>query len=113
MIKEKIGKNILKIREEKNVSRADLAEKAKISYNYLSQIEQERKRPTIPVLEKISTALDVPLASLFGEDGFTYWKLQEIITDIGNKYEISSLKTLLSQVVDILNQSTKSINKDE
>ncbi|MEW9501074.1 helix-turn-helix domain-containing protein [Jeotgalibacillus marinus] len=63
-----IGKNIVKIRKEKGLTLSELAEKADVSKSYLSNIERHIKQnPSIQVMEKIATVLDVDLNTLLEE----------------------------------------------
>ena len=50
---------IRKIREEQGYTLSQLAEKAKISISYLSEIERGSKKPTLATLNKITLALNV------------------------------------------------------
>ncbi|RQD76121.1 MAG: helix-turn-helix domain-containing protein [Candidatus Syntrophonatronum acetioxidans] len=53
------GDHIRKLRCERNYSLKELAQKAGISVSYLSEIERDRKKPSLKTLEKISEALNV------------------------------------------------------
>ena len=55
-----IGKTIKVIRKRKGLSQLELATKSEISQTYLSQIEIGQRSPTLEVLTKISSALDIP-----------------------------------------------------
>ncbi len=57
----KIGKAIRKTRRAKDISQKELAEQSNVSQTYLSQIENDRKQPTISKLKDIADKLDVPL----------------------------------------------------
>jgi transcriptional regulator with XRE-family HTH domain len=50
---------IKEVRIEKKVSQTQLAKKAKISQSYLSELESNKKSPTLRQLCKIAEALDV------------------------------------------------------
>ena len=66
-----IGKNINKIRRQKGYTLSDLAKRTGISKSYLSNIERDlKKNPSIQVIEKISSVLEVDLKTLleFGAD---------------------------------------------
>jgi XRE family transcriptional regulator, master regulator for biofilm formation len=55
-----IGKNIYKIRRSKDLTLTELADRANISKSYLSNIERDiNKNPSIKILEKIASVLDV------------------------------------------------------
>jgi transcriptional regulator with XRE-family HTH domain len=58
---------IQKIRESKGVSRAELARKSGVALSHLNSIESGEKSPTIRILEKIATALNVSVAELLDQ----------------------------------------------
>ena len=62
-----VGEKIKKVREQKRMSLADLAEKTGYSSAILSQIENHLLSPSLGTLIQISHALNVPLSKLFGE----------------------------------------------
>ncbi len=62
-----VGEKIKKVREQKKMSLADLAEKTGYSSAILSQIENHLLSPSLGTLIQISHALNVPLSKLFGE----------------------------------------------
>jgi XRE family transcriptional regulator, master regulator for biofilm formation len=62
-----IGKNIYEIRKRRGLTLTELAERAGIAKSYLSNIERNlNKNPSINVIEKISSVLDVDLKELLG-----------------------------------------------
>lgn len=60
-----IGKKIKKFREYKNFSQAEVAFNAGINEKYYGKIERGESYPTINVLCKICSALDISIVSLF------------------------------------------------
>lgn len=60
----KVGKKIRELRKERRMSLKDVAKKSGITAGLLSRIENFRTLPSLPVLHKISIALEVPLAEL-------------------------------------------------
>ena len=57
-----IGSNISTIRKRRGLTLSELADRANISKSYLSNLERNlNKNPSIQVIEKISTVLDVDL----------------------------------------------------
>ena len=55
------------------MTQEDLSERARISVSFLSMIERGERSPHLETLSKIADALEVPLATLFddqGDDGF-------------------------------------------
>lgn len=65
-----IGKNIKYYREQRHMTQAQLAEKAKISISYLSKIEAAGcfKSLSISVLNQIANVLDVEISNFFEEE---------------------------------------------
>ena len=80
------GSKIRSIREAANVSREIVAERAKISANYLGEIERGEKWPTANMIERIASALEVSPAALFD------YEPEEIDNDI----LLSKIQRLLS-----------------
>ena len=62
-----IGDNIQKYRKLKNYKQSDLAAKANVPTNNISRYENNKVVPSIHVLMKIATALNVTLSELTGE----------------------------------------------
>lgn len=60
-IYEKLGQNVRKFREKAKLTQDTLCDKADISQYYLSQIENGRRKPTLDILNKIATALNIPI----------------------------------------------------
>lgn len=61
----KLGMTIASLRRQKGWKQQDLAEELGISPSYLSQVEHERKEPSLSLLRGISNTLEVPLPFLF------------------------------------------------
>jgi transcriptional regulator with XRE-family HTH domain len=57
----KIGSVIQEIRRKRNLSQGDLAKQLGISQTYLSQIEGDKKTPSMEMLESISATLEIPV----------------------------------------------------
>ena len=64
-----IRTNIKKIRKEKNLTQEQLAEKAGMSYDYLTEIEslKRKKSFSIAVLGRIADALEVDIKDFFNK----------------------------------------------
>jgi transcriptional regulator with XRE-family HTH domain len=63
-ISQKLGVNIKKIRAKKRISQSDVYKKIAMDRSYFSAIENGKKNVTIAVLEKLASALDVPVRDL-------------------------------------------------
>jgi len=59
-----LGKRIAYLRLEKNMSQLQLSLEAKISKNYVSDLENGRRNPTLNVLYRLSKGLGVTLEEL-------------------------------------------------
>ena len=62
---EQLGMRIRYLRRKLHLSQEDLAFYAKINKNYLSDLENGRRNPSLEILEKIAIALNISLAELF------------------------------------------------
>lgn len=64
-----IGSNICNLRKKKGLSLTELSTRSGVSKSYLSNIERELNRnPSIQILEKIASVLDVELKELITID---------------------------------------------
>jgi transcriptional regulator with XRE-family HTH domain len=65
-----LGKILKHIRVFGNYTQSELAEKIDISSSYISEIETDKKIPTIDILQKYSNYFDIPLSAimLFAEE---------------------------------------------
>jgi len=64
-INARIGGRVRELRDAQGWSLDALAERSKVSRSNISLIERGQSSPTATVLDKLATALNVPLASLF------------------------------------------------
>lgn len=62
-----IGENIIKRRKAINMKAAELCRRAGITSAYMSQIEKDKRIPTLDVLQKIANELNVTVSDLLGE----------------------------------------------
>lgn len=61
----KLGRAIKLCRVQRQLSQAELAERAGISVSYLSLLEHDKRDPNISTIEQIAQALNVPMNILF------------------------------------------------
>jgi len=64
-LKQKFGKRLREIREQRRMSQERFAETLDISVDFLSLIERGRNAPSFETLDKIAKRLRVPVAGLF------------------------------------------------
>ena len=62
-----ITNNILKIRTEKGLTQAQLAERLNVQQSMISMIENEERNPSVDVLLKLAAALGVTVDELIGK----------------------------------------------
>ena len=60
-----IGKNIRRLRKEKGLTLAGMAERCRCSSSLISQIETGAVNPSLSTLKQVSDALGITIASLF------------------------------------------------
>lgn len=63
-----MSNKIKKIRKEKRISQIVLAKKAEIAQAYLSQIETGERIPSLKVLQRIATALDIKVSVIMEDE---------------------------------------------
>ncbi len=64
--REQVGKRIKTIREESNLTQAEVAKKAKLNVNYFAVIERGEVTTSSEKLKKISDALGVDISKITG-----------------------------------------------
>ncbi len=62
---EQLGMRIKFLRKEKGWSQEDLALEANVNRNYICDLENGRRNPSLDILERISNALNISLEVLF------------------------------------------------
>ena len=63
-IEEQLGMRIRYLRKQRMMSIEDLALEAGINRNYLCDLENGRRNPTIQMLEKIANGLNITISEL-------------------------------------------------
>jgi transcriptional regulator with XRE-family HTH domain len=58
-IRQRLGRNVRRLREAKAWSQEEYADRAGIHRTYVSDFERGRRNPTITVVEKLAGALEV------------------------------------------------------
>lgn len=79
---DKYGKYIREIREKNGDTREETAKKLNISESALGKYERGERKIRPDLLEKLAGLYDVPLSSLFGEEG----ELPKELKDKGAKW---------------------------
>ncbi|MFL6725217.1 MAG: helix-turn-helix domain-containing protein [Sphingomicrobium sp.] len=63
-VRQRLARNLRKLRQAKGVSQEAFAEEAGLHRTYISDLERGERNPTITVVDKIARALDVPIGEL-------------------------------------------------
>lgn len=103
-----IGLRIAYFRKLRNLTQAVLAERLHINKNYLSHIESgsANKAVSLPLLIKISRALDVELSVLVELKDMHNSNLGEFVNDMRNTFEeLKQLNAELDKMMDQLNDT--------
>lgn len=96
MPENKIGLNIKRIRESRNITRKELAEKSNISPSALANYENDYRNPNIEIIGNIANALGVPVAALI-DDVTTNEFYTRIVLEV-KKREVESGKRNISDI---------------
>jgi DNA-binding XRE family transcriptional regulator len=60
-----VGKAFLRIRQDKGLTQARVAERAGLATSYISRIENNRVQPTMTTVERLAQALGISVSSVF------------------------------------------------
>ena len=88
-----LGKAIKICREQKGLTRSDLAEKSDLSVSYISLLENNKRDPIFSKVERIASALGVPMSVLLflATDKS---ELESINSELAEKLSLPSLKLI-------------------
>ncbi len=62
---KKVAKKLKVLRLERNLTQAEIAEKAKMSVNYYAKIERGEVRPSVDIYERLAKALKATASDIF------------------------------------------------
>lgn len=62
---QRFGARVRKLRQNKDISQLELAQKAKLDLTTVNEIENGSREPMLRTIWKISNALDVKISRLF------------------------------------------------
>lgn len=63
-VEKQLGMRIRYLRQQKKMSQEALALEAEINKNYLSDLERGLRNPTLKIMERIASALDMNIETL-------------------------------------------------
>ncbi|PRD43057.1 XRE family transcriptional regulator [Phyllobacterium phragmitis] len=64
-LRERVARNLRRLRQEKSISQEELAHRAQINRNYVGMVEREEYSISVDKLEKLADALGVDPAEFF------------------------------------------------
>lgn len=59
---------LARLRKERGLTQTKLAKLSGVSQTYISDLEANKKKPTVPIVRKLAAALEVTISELLGED---------------------------------------------
>ncbi|WKY43936.1 helix-turn-helix transcriptional regulator [Eubacteriaceae bacterium ES2] len=108
-----IGERLIKIRKSKNETQEDFAKIIGIGKASLQRYESGERSPTLEMLQKISSKLDMELSELIGYGGLAAMEQNEKDKELGKDYpplwgpSESELKEKLNEGFENLNLEGK------
>ncbi len=64
-LRERVARNLRKLRRAKGLSQEELADRAEINRNYVGMLEREEHAATVDMLEKLANVLEVDPIEFF------------------------------------------------
>lgn len=77
-----LAKNMKLLRKKQGLSQAALAERAGTASNYIALIEVGKSFPSLPILEKIASALHVDALDLFDKNALSLIDVDTLKKDL-------------------------------
>lgn len=94
-------KNLRTIRRKKKITQEKLAELCQTETSYIGQIEIGRRFPSIPLIEKIAFALDIPAYMLFKDYEALETISEKEIKELSDKIVSFTIKELQKHINNI------------
>ena len=90
-VQQRVGVNVRKFRKERGLSQEALAFECGLHRTYISGVERGIRNPTVVVLEKIATALQVPASRLLEDVAEPSVALAQQAPAVSNFQKIGSI----------------------
>ena len=101
--KQTIGEAIFKYRATAELTQGQLAERTKLSANYICQIEGGQRAPSIDAVNRIAVALGIPLRKLIGED--------YVIRELREKMDLPAAAELVPELRALMDRFSRPPSK--
>lgn len=111
-----LGTRIREFRRERGLTLTALAEKIEVSPSFLSGVERDIKRPSVTLLQKIGSTLNIPLSFLMADsdDEITGEKLQFMRRGRGLSLEdLAEISGIPANTIKAIEEGTKRPNLDQ
>ncbi|MBM7854045.1 transcriptional regulator with XRE-family HTH domain [Desulfohalotomaculum tongense] len=100
-----LGEKIRIIRNEKNMSLQELADKVGISLSYLSEIERGTVYPALNTLKRVAEGLGIPASALMGHEGTLGHKLRSLREEYGlTQAQLANLANVTAGLIGQIEQ---------
>jgi transcriptional regulator with XRE-family HTH domain len=102
--KQRLGLRLKELRKLRKLSQEELAERASISTQYVSNIERGKENPTLDLLFKLAGALTVSLAEMcdFEAEGVNQKQMEQAIREMLRAADPERLRIALKALKAIL-----------
>jgi transcriptional regulator with XRE-family HTH domain len=90
-----LGESIRKIRQTKGLSQGEMQKRTGILRSYLSRVENGHTVPSLATLQRLASAMGVPLSEFFSADGAAH--SSAVPNDTASEYLVE-LKNYLPQL---------------
>ena len=67
-LRERVARNLRRLRQEKSLSQEELADRADINRNYVGMLEREENAASVDMLEKLAAVLEIDPVELLRRD---------------------------------------------
>jgi len=94
LLRDLIGLVLRRIRLNQARTLRDVADSARVSVPYLSEVERGRKEPSSELLAAICTALDLELADLLDEVRLEIAQIQPAELTLGRRQTVTSVTSI-------------------
>ncbi|MCL2762150.1 MAG: helix-turn-helix domain-containing protein [Treponema sp.] len=107
-LRQLLGSNIKIYRNTCGISQSKLAERVNTATNYIAAIEAGRRFPSVEILEKIASALEIDAPELFAMKNVQYFiKKKELETEIWQNIGQNLSSYITKNLADLKKQQVK------
>ena len=106
-----LGANLRRFRSRREWSQTDLAERANISMNYLSEIERGLKWPYPENLQNLANALDIKVYELFKPENETALNMEKYMERFSNDAILAVQEAVKKSLENVKKQHRIKVNR--